>query len=271
MTAVGVIGHVARDLLDGGRIRVGGAPYYAARALRLAGCPARIIAKCGAEHRRELLPGVIGVGLPLTWREARSTASFAISYDGEARTMSVEGVGDPWTVADVTGWASRALAGVDWLHVAPLVRSDFPLDTLAVLARRRRLSLDGQGLVRPSRLGPLRLDGDHDPAVLRPVSILKLSEEEARALVGGIEEAALRALGVREVVVTLGSQGALLVTREAAQTVPARPLAGISDFTGAGDAFAAGYLAARSRRQSPATAARRANELVAAMLTRERR
>src|SRR5206468_93853 len=78
--------------------------------------------------------------------------------------------------------------GIDWVHVAPLARSDFPVETLAELARGRRLSLDGQGLVRPAEIGPLRLDGGYDPALLRAVTVLKLAEEEALLLADGLDE-----------------------------------------------------------------------------------
>src|SRR5919206_4673714 len=112
--------------------------------------------------------------------------------------MRMEAVGDPWTPQEARGWVARALERVTWVHVAPLARTDFPAETLAALARGRRLSLDGQGLVRPARTGPLRLDGDYDPEVLRHATILKLAAEEARVLVGEPDEDALRSLGVPE-------------------------------------------------------------------------
>jgi hypothetical protein len=37
----------------------------------------------------------------------------------------------------------------DWVHVGALARSDFPAETLAALARDRRLSFDGQGWCGP--------------------------------------------------------------------------------------------------------------------------
>ena len=65
------------------------------------------------------------------------------------------------------------------------------------------MALDGQGLARPERPGPLVLDADYDPEVLRHVSVLKLAEEEAVTIVGETDEDALRSLDVPEVVVTL--------------------------------------------------------------------
>ena len=177
--------------------------------------------------------------------------------------MTVDALGDPWTTADLHG-----LERTDWVHVGALARSDFPAETLAALARDRRVSFDGQGLVRPARTGPLELDGDYDPEVLRHVSILKLAEEEAEALVGEPDEDALRSLGVPEVVLTQGSRGSLVLADGKLAQVPARAVGGETDPTGAGDAFAAAYLVSRSTGHAPTAAARRATALVAGLLGR---
>jgi sugar/nucleoside kinase (ribokinase family) len=180
--------------------------------------------------------------------------------------MRVEAVGDPWTVDDMRGWARDALGRADWVHAAPLLRSDFSPATLGELARGRRVSFDGQGLVRRPEVGPLRLDAEFDPDVLRNVSILKLAEEEARVLVGELDAASLAELGVAEVVVTLGSRGSLVLAGGRLERVPARPFKGRVDPTGAGDAFAAAYLAGRASGQSPVASARRATALVGGLL-----
>jgi sugar/nucleoside kinase (ribokinase family) len=256
-----VIGNLSRDVVDGGPPRVGGAPYYAARALRLIGGPARIVTKC-AERDRALLRPLVAFGVPVTWHPAASTSAFSFAYDGDERSMSVEEIGEPWTPEE-----ARAVRGAGWVHAAPLVRSDFPPETLAVLARGRTLSLDGQGLVRPARTGALVLDAEFDPAVLRHVRVLKLAEEEAAA-VGALEEDGLRRLPVPEIVVTLGSRGSLVWARGRLEAVPAQLVPRASDPTGAGDAFAVSYLAARGRGYAPAAAARRASLIVAELLRR---
>jgi sugar/nucleoside kinase (ribokinase family) len=200
------------------------------------------------------------------WRGGSSTATFSFRYEGDRRVMEVKALGDPWTTADLHG-----LERAEWVHVGALARSDFPAETLAALARERRLSFDGQGLVRPARTGPLELDTDYDPEVLRHVSILKLAEEEAHVLVGDPDEDALRSLGVPEVVLTLGSQGSLVLADGKLERVPARAVSGEVDPTGAGDAFAVVYLASRSTGHAPAAAARRATTLVAGLLGQELR
>jgi sugar/nucleoside kinase (ribokinase family) len=244
---------------------VGGAPYYAARALRTLRRPAVVVTKCSRADRDALLPPVVALGVPVHWRPAAATAAFALHYDGDVRSMTVEAVGEPWSPEEATGWVAQALAGVRWVHVAPLLRSDFAPETVAALARGRRLSLDGQGLVRVSTVGPLRLDSDFERDLLRHVSIVKLAEEEAQALLGRIAERSLARLGVPEVVVTHGRRGSTVFAGGRLERIPVRPVRGV-DPTGAGDAFAVAYLAARSLGQPPAAAARRASAVVSDLL-----
>src|SRR5438105_2358963 len=200
--------------------RLGGGPYYAALALRALARPGAIAAKCGAAERDALLPPLAATGLPVRCLAGRSTTTFAFAYEGERRQLTTEALGDVWTPAEADGWVARALGRAEWVHVAPLLRGDFPPETLERLARGRRLSFDAQGLVRPRRLGPVVTDADYDQDLLQHVSILKLSEGEARILVDGLDEAALGSFGVREVVVTLGSRGAVVFADGVAEHVP---------------------------------------------------
>jgi sugar/nucleoside kinase (ribokinase family) len=154
----------------------------------------------------------------------------------------------------------EALGRAEWVHVAGLARSDFPSETLAELARGRRISLDGQALVRPGATGPLVLDAEFDPAVLERVSVLKLAEEELEAIGRKPHE-----LGVPEVLVTRGSRGSLVWAGGRLEVVPARPVTG-RDPTGAGDAFVAAYLVSRYSGLPPVASARRATAVVAAVL-----
>jgi sugar/nucleoside kinase (ribokinase family) len=188
---------------------------------------------------------------------------YAFSYDGDARTMEVRELGSPWAADEVVD------LDAEWVHVGALFHGEFPAETLAALRETgARLSFDGQGLVRPARLGPLELEPDAPPDVLRHLTVLKLSEDEAKALVGRLEERSLSALGVPEVIVTLGSRGCLLVARRRLVHVPADPLD--VDPTGAGDTFAAAYVVERSRGRAPRQAAERATKLVHRALSSSR-
>lgn len=78
--------------------------------------------------------------------------------------------------------------------------------------------------------------------LFRECDLLFLNRVEALACAGSVAPEALRALGARQVVMTLGGDGAMLVDAETVETVPAAPAA-IVDPTGAGDAFMAAALA----------------------------
>jgi sugar/nucleoside kinase (ribokinase family) len=245
---------VSIDRVASGPPQIGGGPYHAGRALRLLSTPGSILARCAAADRRFVLPRLATLGIPLRLLEGATTSAFSFSYDGDVRKMSVDAIGDAWRPEDATAVDRRAR----WVHIAPLLRSDFPAETIAAFARGRRVLFDGQGLTRRPELGPLQLDAEFDPAVLEHISILKLAEEEA-AVLGGVE-----GLDVPEIVVTLGSRGSIVYTGGAEIHVPANPLP--EDPTGAGDAFATAYLAGRAAGHAPAAAARRATAVVGAIL-----
>jgi sugar/nucleoside kinase (ribokinase family) len=264
MRPLAVIGHLSRDVVDGGSPRIGGAPWYAGRALRALRQEAVIFAKCGTDERARFQRRLASLGLPASVSVGATTTGFSFSYDGAgARTMRVDAVGDPWQLDEPP---SALLRRVEWLHVAPLLRSDFDAAALERLGAGRRLLLDAQGLVRVPQPGPLALDASFEPELLRHVAILKLAQEEAAVLAGGSEPDALAALGVPEVLLTLGAEGSIVIVNGLAERVPARPVGGAVDPTGAGDAFAISYLAARADGHAPASAARRATALVAALL-----
>ena len=182
------------------------------------------------------------LGLPVLWRGGDSTAAFSFRYEGDRRVDGRRRARRSLGPADLYG-----LERADWVHVGALARSDFPPRHWPSWRRDRRVSFDGQGLVRPERTGPLRARRRaYDPEVLRHVSILKLAEEEARCSSASRTRSALRSLGVPEVVVTLGSEGSLVLADGKLEQVPAHGRRARSIPTGAGDAFSAAYLASRS-------------------------
>ena len=148
----------------------------------------------------------------------------------------------------------RALPEGEHLHVTGygLLREGSRPAVLRALslARERGMAIS----VDPSSAAPLRdapafLDWVADAGLLLP------NADEARVLTGDADpERAARALAGgarREVVVTLGAGGALWTDGERVVRADAEP-AEVVDTTGAGDAFAAGLLAARADGADPA-------------------
>ena len=165
------------------RRAIGGGPWYAGRALRALGDDAVLFAKCGDADRAQWQRSLAAIGLPASLSTGGETTAFSFSYDADgvahdARRRRRRAVAPRRAAAGL-------LRRVESLHVAPLLRSDFDAAALERLGSGRRLLLDAQGLVRVPKTGPLTLDADFDPDVLRHVSILKVSEEEADVLAGG--------------------------------------------------------------------------------------
>jgi sugar/nucleoside kinase (ribokinase family) len=151
---------------------------------------------------------------------------------GERTMLPDAGANDALDPADLP---RDLFAGPETLHVAGymLLRPGSRPAAMTALERARaagmRISVD------PSSAAPLRAD----PAFLdraRPLDLLLPNE---------LEHAALSRLdGVREVVVTLGAAGARWTDGVAHAHAPAVALGDVRDTTGAGDAFAAGFLSA---------------------------
>jgi sugar/nucleoside kinase (ribokinase family) len=219
---VGVLGPATIDeiSLDGGpvQIRPGGTPRYAERALRLA----------GAE------PVVFETGM------LRSH----LQHDGSGTRQQLSSLPEPLTPR-AAAELLPALEGCRWLLLGGQTGADFPAETLGVLAGAGHLlCLDGQGLVRGSEAGPVRLR-PVEAAAMAGVTALKLNASEAEAA---------GPLTVAEQLVTMAAAGCR-VTAAGETTLIEGSGRPFPDPTGAGDSFGALYCLARTRGLAPAAAA----------------
>jgi sugar/nucleoside kinase (ribokinase family) len=245
--------------------------WYCARALREIDPDADVVLVCrsAAEDRAALVPRLEEFGFPVHWRAAKRTTRFSFHYEGDKRIMAIDSIAEPWTPADIEGWVGDMIGDSPWVIVGALTRADFPLETLTELtARGHGLVVDAQGLVRHGQVGPLVSDGSIDPAVLSHITALKLNDEEAELLRGGTDEASLRSPGIPEIVLTLGSDGATIISGEVTTHVDAVPVEGPVDPTGAGDSFLLAYMAARERGVEPHEAGLIASQFVSTIIAR---
>ena len=132
-------------------------------------------------------------------------------------------------------------------HGAAVVLSQLEIATGTMETALRRAREHGAiTILNPAPVRPL------SPAAFALVDILTPNLTEARVLAGSAPDAAAapeevaRALldqGVKQVVMTLGEQGAMIVSPSAITRIPAIPVSAV-DTTGAGDAFNAGLATA---------------------------
>jgi sugar/nucleoside kinase (ribokinase family) len=269
VSRVAVVGSTVRDvILEPGRppaVRPGGAPLFAARALRAAGEGVRVATRCADAG---LVTELATLAEPLCVRLDGMNVSSELRYrpDGE-RDHALLGLGADWTADDVEGFAAAALRDARWVQVGTQRAGDLGPDVLRALAGEgRRLALDAQGPMREPRVGPISLTGRLEAALLDSVQALKLSHEEAVAAYGTADAGAVaEETGVTEVIVTLGRTGASVAAGGEVHEIRGEQVA-VAEATGAGDSFLALYVGARSRDVAPVEAAERAALGVAAIL-----
>jgi ribokinase len=233
----------------------GGQGANTAAWLALAGAEVALVARVGDDSAgREAAGqlGGLGVDLRLAVDAGRATGTCVVlvAADGERTMFPDAGANAGLAAADLS---EDLFVRGDHLHVAgySLLREGSREAALSAIARARSagmaVSLDpSSAALLP---GGLRQLG-------RSVDLVVPNSEEARALAGVADPvAAARALAgsFPEVVVTLGEDGALWSDGSELVRVGA-PAADVVDTTGAGDAFAAGLLAARARGAGPVEA-----------------
>ncbi len=173
-----------------------------------------------------------------TDESATGTAIIVVDANGQNSIVLSPGANGKVTPADVD---ALSVQDVDTL----LLQLEIPLETVihaASLARQNGLRV----ILNPAPARPI------PDSLLADVDILVPNEGELQLLTGmpvteaASAEPAARALlakGVQTVIVTLGSNGALLVTGDQTTHIPAFQV-GVVDTTAAGDAFIGGLAAA---------------------------
>jgi ribokinase len=241
----------------------GGSAANVAAWLAAAGERPALVGRIGADERgaaaeAALLAGGVETWLAVDAERPTGTCVVLVAPDGERSMIPDPGANDGLREGDLPG---ELLAPGGHLHVAgyALLRRGSRVAARAAIARA---SAAGMGVsVDPSSaalLSPAFLDEVAGTGLLLP------NVDEAAALSGeGDPERAARALAGRvpEVVVTLGAAGALWTDGASLCRVPAGPAngsgeggggsGGVVDTTGAGDAFTAGFLAARCAGAAP--------------------
>ncbi len=237
----------------------GGAAANVAFGLATAGVAVTLVCRVGDDLAgraavAELAAAGVDVRAAVDDRRATGTCVVLIDADGE-RTMAPDrGANAALAPEDLPAGVFAAGGRLHLSGYALLHEGSRPA-ALAALAGARAAGMTIS--VDPASAAPLRACG---PAAflgwLGRIDLLLPNLDEATALTGLDDpEAAARALlGMSsEVVVTLGADGALWTDGRRVERAQA-PAAAVADATGAGDAFAAAWLAARIEGADPARA-----------------
>jgi sugar/nucleoside kinase (ribokinase family) len=248
------------------RARGGSAANVAAHAA--ARTPTRFIGRVGDDGAGRTLEAALaasGVDVRVQ-RDGRTGAVVLIvAPDGE-RTMFP----DRAAAAELHGVDPGWLDGITWLHVPSYGLEHEPMRgevrRLVGLARERgaRVSIDASSTGLLDGLGVERVLGWYDD--LRP-DVLFANENEAQ-LLGVAGGGPVAASVARRLVVKHGPQPTeVFDDGERVARVPVAPVAGVRDLTGAGDAFAAGYVSAAIGGADAAAACLAGHAAAASVLT----
>ena len=172
--------------------------------------------------------GSEGVDVESVQVVAEPSGTAMVTVDGEGENTIVVASGANWHVR-IDDRAHDLLARSDVV----LSQLEVPMEVIGRVGR----STGGRFVLNAAP--PARMPTE----VLDSVDVLIVNQHEAIALSGSLEPSALRTIGVDTVVVTLGAEGAQVVTRGDVGYVPALPVTPV-DTTGAGDAFCGAFAVA---------------------------
>ena len=189
-----------------------------------------------------------GKGLNVEIIPSKKTVYFENSYgiNQNNRTQRVLAKADPFTVEKIQHIEAKIF------HLGSLLSDDFSLDVIKYLSKKGILSVDAQGYLREVRgENVYPIDWCEKKEALKYVHILKVNEHEAKVLTGLDDyQAAARQLaewGVKEVLLTLGSEGSIIYAENSLYYIPAYPPKEVVDATGCGDTYMLGYLYMRNK------------------------
>lgn len=187
-------------------------------------------------------------GIDADMFESAGTVFFENNYgaNSDERSQRLLARSDPFLIENVRDINARII------HLGSLLQDDFPENVIEYLSENSTLSLDAQGFLRHvcgDRIYPC--EWKECRQILRYVDILKVNEHELESLTGhkDLEAGAkiLSGYGVKEVVVTLGSHGSVIYDGSVFCNIPAFKPHVLTDATGCGDTYMAGYLYQRSK------------------------
>lgn len=256
MTDIICIGHITLDHIITTHHEVympGGTTFYSAHGIshllenKQSNISYKLIASL-AESEMKAVDDIRARGIEVDVIPSRKSVFFENIYgeDMNNRTQRVRAKADPFTVESLKDVEARYI----WL--GSLLADDFSLDVVKHLSAKGALVVDAQGYLR-------RVEGEdvfpcgweNKEEFLKHIDILKVNEHEAEVLTGTSDYHAaaqmLSGWGVKEVLLTLGSEGSIILADGEFHHIPAYPPKVLCDTTGCGDTYVMGYLFKRAQ------------------------
>jgi sugar/nucleoside kinase (ribokinase family) len=260
------IGHITLDRIVTPKSVVymaGGTSFYFSNAIRRMDLSYHLVTSL-AQQEMSSVSDLRAKGIEVTVFPSTHTVYFENSYpeNQDHRVQRVLQKADPFRVEQLSSLGAKIF------HLGPLLADDMSLDLIKTLAAKGTVSLDVQGFLREVRgQNVYPLDWSEKKEALPYISILKANETEMEKLTGQSDVCSgakiLANWGVKEVVITLGSKGSVIYTNETFYNIPAFKPVSVTDATGCGDTYMAGYLYQRTKGASTQVA----GEFAAAMAT----
>lgn len=256
MNKICCIGHITHDKIITPETEVdmpGGTSYYFAHAMyHLNGAHDFQLVTSLAPTDMKAVDELRQMGVSVSVIPSRHTVFFENKYgeNQNNRTQRVLAKADPFTAESL----QKVKASV--FHLGSLLADDFSLDVIRALSQRGTVSIDSQGYLREVRGEKVyATDWKEKREALRMTDVLKVNEYEMEVLTGQREahDAALQLAewGVKEVCITLGDYGSVILENDHFYDICAYPPSRVVDATGCGDTYSTGYLYMRSRGAKP--------------------
>lgn len=246
------IGHITKDKIITPRQTVymaGGTSFYFSYAFSHLpqNVSFQLVTKLG-EGEMKSVEDMRQAGIDVQVYPSRHTVYFENKYgeNQNDRTQRVLERAEPFTVDEMR----EVNAGV--YHLGSLLSDDFSTEVVKYLSTKGRISIDAQGYLREVRGEKVYpIDWAEKLEILAHTDIIKVNEHEMEVITGFTDpRAAAKCLaewGVKEVCVTLGSEGSIILAEGKFYDIPAYEPKEIVDATGCGDTYSAGYLWCRAQ------------------------